>query len=243
MSDQPWCDKVVSVTGGSAGLGLAIARSALMQGASVAICGRRRERLDDAALRLRDLGPGRVLPIGGDLTCDQDAEYVASTTLEELGGLDMLCNCVGISHRAEILATTPADIQRLLEMNLFAAVRMSRALAEPLIEKKGHLVNIGSLASKAAPRYLGAYPVSKFALAAYTQQLRLELGPRGLHVLHVCPGPIARDDAGARYAESAPSLPAAAHRAGGGAKVRSIEPDWLADKILRACQRRKTELV
>ena len=60
--------------------------------------------------------------------------------------------------------------------------------------QRGHVVNIGSLAAKSAARWLGAYPATKFAVAAYSQQLRLELGPQGLHVLLVCPGPIQRSD-------------------------------------------------
>ena len=62
------------------------------------------------------------------------------------------------------------------------------------LRRRGHVVNLGSLAAKTAARWMGAYPATKFALAAYTQQLRLELGPEGLHVLLVCPGPVARKD-------------------------------------------------
>jgi short-subunit dehydrogenase len=90
---------------------------------------------------------------------------------------------------------------------------------------------------------LGAYPASKFAVAAYTQQLRLELTPQGVHVLLVCPGPIAHDDSGRRYPTPMLGLPDQAHRPGGGAKVRSIPPEVVAAMILRACQRRKPELV
>ena len=83
----------------------------------------------------------------------------------------------------------------------------------------------------AAP-YLGAYPVSKFAVAAYSHQLRLELGPRGLHVLLVCPGPIARADAGSRYADQATDLPPSARRAGGGVRIKGLDPDLLAARVL-----------
>ena len=112
-----------------------------------------------------------------------------------------------------------------------------------LAESHGHLVFIGSLASKIAARYLGAYPTSKFPLAALAQQLRLEMGPKGLHVLLSCPGPIARADAGQRYDERAAGLPESARKPGGGVKLTGIEPAWLAEKILFACQRRRSELV
>ncbi len=71
----------------------------------------------------------------------------------------------------------------MLDLNFTAAVRCTRAAASHLLKSKGHIVNIGSLASKSATKYLGAYPVSKHAIAAYSLQLRMELVPEGLHVL------------------------------------------------------------
>ena len=120
-------------------------------------------------------------------------------------------------------------------------VRMTRALAPQLIASGGHLVNIGSLASKVAPKYMGAYPASKFAVAAYTQQLRLELGLQGVHVMLACPGPIRRDEPGPRYA-AAGDVPTAAQAPGAGANS-AIAPERLAAAILKACERRKSELV
>jgi short-subunit dehydrogenase len=99
------------------------------------------------------------------------------------------------------------------------------------------------LASKIASAYLGAYPASKFAVAAYSRQLRLELAPRGLHVLLVCPGPLQRADAGTRYDDQAAGLPAAARRPGAGAQLKAIDPLALGQRIIRACQRREPELV
>ena len=81
-----------------------------------------------------------------------------------------------------------------MDLNLIALVRCTRAAMPQLLEPKGHLVNIGSLAGKTAARYMGAYSATKHAVSAYSQQLRLELGPQGLHVLLVSPGPIARDE-------------------------------------------------
>src|SRR5439155_13389450 len=88
----------------------------------------------------------------------------------------------------------------------------------------------------------GAYAASKFPLAAYAQQLRLELGPQGLHTLFVCPGPIQRDDAGSRYDGQSVDLPAAARQPGGGVNLKRIDADWLARRILVACERRQAEL-
>ena len=110
----------------------------------------------------------------------------------------------------------------LLDLNFFAMVRCTRAAAPLLLESGGHIVNIGSLAAKSASRYVGAYPVSKHAVAAYSHQLRLELGPQGVHVLLVCPGPLTRPDAGQRYDKQAKDLPEAVRQPGGGVKVKTI---------------------
>jgi short-subunit dehydrogenase len=90
---------------------------------------------------------------------------------------------------------------------------------------------------------MGAYSATKHAVSAYSQQLRLELGPEGLHVLLVSPGPIARDAPKTYDAERLDSLPPNARKPGGGVKVNLIQPDWLAEQILAACQRRRPELV
>ena len=81
------------------------------------------------------------------------------------------------------------------------------------------------------------------ALAAYSQQLRLELGPQGLHVLLVCPGPLARDTNRTYGADADPHLPPEAARPGGGVKTKAIDPADLAERILVACQRRRPEIV
>jgi uncharacterized protein len=130
-----------------------------------------------------------------------------------------------------------------LELNFLGAVRCTRAAAPYLIRSQGHLVNIGSLSGKSASRYVGAYAVTKFALAAYTQQLRLELAPQGVHVLLVSPGPIAREDSGQRYADQLGGLPARAGKPGAGVRIQPIRPAKLAEVILRACRRGQPELI
>ncbi len=237
-----WQNKSCLVTGASSGLGLAIAQTLSSHGATVALNARTLGPLEEASELLTATG-GNVLTLPGDVTSQTDVNTLVREVQARLGGLDLLCNCAGQSTRGEILDTSVESFQQMWEVNFLSAVRMTGAFAPLLIERRGHLVNIGSLAGKIAPRYLGAYPASKYALTAYSQQLRLELESSGLHVLLVCPGPIKRADAGVRYAEAAADIPEAAQQPGGGAKLRGIEPDWLAERILTACQRRQPELV
>lgn len=236
-----WQEKVVVVTGGSAGLGSSIARAFAAAGARVVIAGRDADKLARTATEMRGQGAD-VLAVAADITRQADVDQLIAHAVERFKKLDVLVNNVGRSARGEVLATTPEDFEQLLDLNFIATVRCTRAAAPHLLDTGGHLVNIGSLAAKSASRYLGAYPASKFALAAYTQQLRLELGPRGLHVLLVCPGPIARAEE-RRYESPRSELPPDAHKPGGGVKLRGLDPDVVARRIVRACERRQAELV
>ena len=141
------------------------------------------------------------------------------------------------------METTVEDFQDLWELNFLAMVRCTRAAAPLLLDSGGHIVNIGSLAAKSASRFVGAYPVSKHAVAAYSHQLRLELASQGVHVLLVCPGPLTRPDEGDRYNDQTQNLPESARKPGGGVKLKTISPDYMAQRILRACQRRQPELI
>jgi uncharacterized protein len=237
-----WTDKVALVTGGSQGLGLAIARELVAAGACVVISGRDQQRLAAAAnsLGIADRKCG-WLPC--DVTQQDQVTALIDQAVQRHGRLDVLVNCAGRSARGDVAGVTAEQFAELLDVNFLSAVRCTRAALPHLLASRGHVVHIGSLASKAASRYLGPYPASKFPLAAYAQQLRLELGDRGLHVLLVCPGPIHRNDAGARYNEQAANLPPTARNPGGGVKLSHIDPSWLARQILLACQRRQLELV
>jgi len=237
-----WKDKVALVTGGSAGLGFAIAEAFSSQGASVMLAARDDRRLQEAVLRLRRAGH-RVAGLATDVTDSEQVQTLVTGTIEEFGRLDVLVNNVGRSTRGNVLDTNPEEFRELMELNFLSVVRCTQAAVPHLLESKGHVVNIGSLASKSVSKFLGAYPASKFAVAAYSQQLRFELNPQGVHVLLVCPGPIAREDAGQRYDQQASDLPESARQPGGGVKLRGMLPEAVAAKILHACKGRRHELI
>lgn len=237
-----WQGKVAVVTGGSSGLGRAIARELVENKCQVVICARDADKLEATAGELRDLG-GDVLAVPADVTKPEDVERLFAQSIERYGRLDALFNNAGASDRGTAIETPPEEFAALMELNLIALTRCTRAAMPHLLESKGHLVNIGSLAGKTAARYMGAYSATKHAVSAYSQQLRLELGPQGLHVLLVSPGPIARDKPRIYSEEKVGSLPAGAKKPGGGVKVNLLRPDRLARQIVRACERRRPELV
>lgn len=236
-----WRDKVALITGGSAGFGAVLAREFAQQGAKVVIAARSEQRLEEVKQTLcRD--ELDVSAIAADVTDQQQVDSLFAKVIEQYGRLDVLVNNVGRSMRSLVQETEPQQFQELMDTNFLSVVRCTRAALPHLIKSSGHLVNIGSLSAKTVSPFLSAYAASKFAVAAYSQQLRLE-GPREVHVLLVCPGPIKREDAGGRYDDQTTDLPESARKPGGGARVKRICPHKLSRKVLRACERRKPELV
>jgi short-subunit dehydrogenase len=239
---QSWQGKVAIVTGGSSGLGRAIAAVLADCRAQVVIAARGAEKLAEVAAELGRDGR-KVLAVPADITRQEDVDALVARTLEHCGRIDALVNNAGRSARGEAIATTAEEFAELMNLNLIALVRCTRAAMPQLLENRGHLVNIGSLAGKTAARYMGAYSATKYAVSAYSQQLRLELGPQGLHVLLVSPGPIARDEPRTYNAEKLAGLPPSARKPGAGVKVGLLRSDKLAEQIVRACDRRQPELV
>jgi uncharacterized protein len=237
-----WQDKVALVTGGSSGLGRVIADAFAAAGAKVAIVGLEADAVQRVAGDMQAAG-GKVLGLQADITQQEDVDRIFAATLERFGRLDVLVNNAGRSMRGKVLDTTPEQFRDLMELNLIALVRCTRAAAPHLLTHRGHVVNIGSLAGKSAVRWVGAYPATKHAVAAYSQQLRLELGPQGLHVLLVCPGPIRRRDARLYPLAGLEDVPESARAPGAGVHVPDVRPERLARAILKACEHRRPELV
>lgn len=239
---EAWSDKVVLVTGGSAGFGLQTVQAFLNAGATVVAVGRHADRLEAARETLGGAAE-RLETMVADITIQDHVEALFSRVGERCDRLDVLVNNVGKSARGRAIDTTPEQFQELWEINFLSLVRCTRAAAGLLRESGGSIVNIGSLASKSAKTYLGAYAASKFAVAAYSQQLRLELAEDGIHVMLVCPGPLAREDSDTRYRDQAADLPEGASSPGAGVSVDPIDPAWLAEQIVAGCEARWPELV
>jgi NAD(P)-dependent dehydrogenase (short-subunit alcohol dehydrogenase family) len=237
-----WRDKVAMVTGGSSGLGRTIADALGAAGAKLILVGLEPPAVEAAAAEMGAAGV-EALGVPADITRPEDVDRLFAQALARFGRLDMLVNSAGRSVRGKILDTTPEQFRELLELNFIALVRCTRAAVPHLLARRGHVVNIGSLAAKSAARWVGAYPATKHAVAAYSQQLRLELGPEGLHVLLVCPGPVARNDPRLYPLEGLEGVPERARAPGAGVQVRPVPPAKLARAILRACQQRQPELV
>ena len=235
--------KKVLVTGGSSGLGRVIAETFARAGAQVVLVGLEENDTRAAAESIQAAG-GEAFGLTGDVTSEDDTLRLAQQAAGRFGGIDILVNAAGRTHRGWILETPSDEILSLFKLNLLGTVQMTRAAIPYLLKSASpHVVNIGSLAAKSASRWVGAYPISKFPVAAFSQQLRLEMRDKGLHVLLVCPGPVKRDQPRLYPLKHAEGIPESALMPGGGVKVGKIDPVALAEKILLYCRKRKPELV
>jgi NAD(P)-dependent dehydrogenase (short-subunit alcohol dehydrogenase family) len=249
-----WQGRRVIVAGGTAGFGLVLGRHLARAGGRVLLVGRSSDGVRRAlAVCERDGGAAAAARgLAADLERPGEGERVVAESLRLLGGLDDLFFCVGRSGRALTLAANRDLFQAFLDANLLAAVELTAAAADHVAAARGHAVYIGSLAGKLVTPFMGPYAVAKSALAAYVDAVRIELEPRGGHVLLVSPGPITRaadDPAAERSAEryaaeiAAAGLPPEAARPGGTSRLRPLDPDRLAAAVLDACRRRTAELV
>ena len=237
-----WKEKTVLITGGSSGIGRVLADRFASVGARLAIVGIEPEGVKKAADEINESG-GEAIGLTADITKDEDVQAMIDTTIERFGRLDVLVNNAGRSMRGALKDTTPEQFRDLMELNLIALVRVTLAALPHLLKQRGHIVNMGSLAAKTASRWVGAYPATKHAVAAYSQQLRLEHKDDGLHVLLVCPGPVARSGKRLYRLEGEENVPEQARGPAGGAKLPKINPDQLARAVLQACQNRREELI
>ena len=238
-----WKNKVVVITGGSEGLGRELGIEFVRLAAIVVILARDAGRLNLAVDQITKLAmPGRVFGLVTDVTDDTSVQQAIDQIIAEHRQIDGWINNVGKSTRVSLINCRVEQYRELMEINFYSAVRCSLAVLPHLEKTAGHLINIGSLASKTGWPFVAPYATSKHALSAFHHQLRLE-GPRRIHYLHVCPGPIQRSDSMVRYADEAAGLGTTAAQPGAGVRLKGIAPRRLAAKIERACRQRKPDLV
>jgi NAD(P)-dependent dehydrogenase (short-subunit alcohol dehydrogenase family) len=181
--------KHVLVTGGSAGIGAALAEGFAARGAVVGICGRRADRLAEVLARLRSHSPAcRSWTV--DLADLDGIEAFASRADAELGGIDVLVNNAGIPKRRRVQDLTPDVVEAVMALNYFSPIRLTLALLPRLIERDGHVVNISSVAARLGPPGEAAYSASKAALTAWSESMAVDLRDTGVGVHVVNPAVI-----------------------------------------------------
>ena len=185
-------DKVVLMTGASAGIGAALAEGFAARGATVGICARRADRLAEVLGRVQAHAPeSRSWTI--DLSDLGGIAGFAATVERELGGVDVLVNNAGIPKRRHVTRLTPEECEAVMQINYFSPVRLTLALLPGIIERGGHIVNISSVAARLGPPIEASYAASKAAMTAFSECMSVDLRDTGVGVHIVNPGVIDTD--------------------------------------------------
>ena len=186
-------DKVVVVTGGGRGIGRATAIEFAAEGAALILAGRRMDALRTAASECREAG-GRAETARCDVVVEADLEALVEKTLNHYGKIDVLVNNAGVVAGGRLDEISPEDVRRMVEVNLWAPVRLAQLVLPAMREaRSGSIVNISSLAGRFGLPYYSTYCASKFAMRGFSESLRREVRPDGIHVMAVFPGGTATD--------------------------------------------------
>jgi len=179
--------RVIAITGASAGIGRATALRVARDGASVALCARRRDRLEAVAAEIERAG-GRALPLVADVTSESDMNMFVEKTVERFGRLDvMMCNA-GFGIYGAIDEITPEQMKKLMDINYFGTYYAARAALRVFRrQQRGHVIVVASIAGKRGVPYMGAYSATKFAQIGMAECLRAEVYGTDIHVSVLCP--------------------------------------------------------
>ncbi len=185
MSDSP----VILITGASSGIGEATARRFALVGYRVVLAARRVERLNQLASQIERYD-GQVLTVVTDVSRLEDIQNLAQTTLDRFGSIDVLFNNAGFGRLNWLEKLDPIrDIEAQLQVNLLGVILLTRAVLPQMIERRrGHIINIASMAGKVATPTYTIYAASKFGVRGFSEALRREVGVYGIRVSVIYPG-------------------------------------------------------
>lgn len=181
-------DKVVIVTGASAGIGEATAITLAAEGAKVVIAARRGDRLEALAKKIATSG-GKALPIVTDITDETQANNLIHKANAELGRIDILVNNAGIALTGNIDGGNTSDWRRMFDVNVFGLLYATHAVL-PIFKAQGggHIVNISSVAGRLARAGVGIYNATKWGVNAISESLRQEVLKDKIRVTIIEPG-------------------------------------------------------
>jgi NAD(P)-dependent dehydrogenase (short-subunit alcohol dehydrogenase family) len=181
--------KVALVTGAASGVGRATAELLAARGAAVVCIDRRGEEVEALAAEIAAAG-GEALGVECELRDPSSIDAVLSRALHWRPRLDVLAHVAGLGLRRRAEDTSLDDWERVIEVNLRAPFLLTRAAIDPLVESRGAVVAVSSLAGLEGWPYSTVYAASKGGLVTMMRSFALELGPRGVRVNVVCPGGI-----------------------------------------------------
>jgi len=180
-------DEVAIVTGGSRGLGFAIARELAQAGCRVVICARREDELRRAAEQLAEFG--EVVPVVCDVANRDDVDRMIRTANEYFGSVDIVVNNAGVIEVGPSDAMRLADYQKLMDIMYWGTIHSTLAVLPQMKERRhGRIVNITSIGGKISVPHMLPYSGAKFATVGFSEGLHAEVAKDGVVVTTVVPG-------------------------------------------------------
>jgi 3-hydroxybutyrate dehydrogenase len=231
--------RVALVTGGSRGIGRAIALALGREGLAVAVAARGLDAAETTAADVRAAG-GCAFALALDVTDAAAVERGVAQVVDKLGPVDVLVNNAGIAESAPFAKTAPQMWERHFRVNVDGPYRLTRAVLGGMLERRwGRVINVASLAGLVGAPYVTAYTASKHALVGFTRALASEVGgATGVTVNAICPGFVATDivwngarNIAARTGRAFEDAVASLARLNAGGRL--IEPDEVAAVALR----------
>lgn len=228
-------NKIIAITGGTDGIGKALVEAFLTRGAKVSTCSRTPEKL----AHLKTEFPGKTLfTVVADVSKEQDCKNFIEKTIEEFGGIDVLINNAGISMRALFKDTELATLKKVMDINFWGTVYCTKYALDTVIERKGTIVGVASIAGHRGLPGRSGYSASKAAVIRWMETLRTELLDTGVNVMWVSPGFTASNTRYAALGENAEPIKESKLDEG---KIMTAEE--CAGHIIKAIQKRKRTLV
>ena len=227
--------RVAVVTGGASGVGSGLCRGFAAAGLAVVVADIDAAGAEGLAAELRD-GGARALAVGVDVTEPESVEALARRTVDELGGVHIVCNNAGVIVGGPVQDATEEDWRWLLAVNLGGVINGCRAFVPHLRQHGpgGHIVNTASVGGFLATPGLAIYCTSKYAVIGFSEALRQERAPEGIGVSVLCPGNVRTN-----LLEADRNRPDALAPSGGRAVVlrdaidSGVDPVELAEPVLR----------
>ena len=228
-------NKVIAITGGTSGIGEALIEMLIPLGAKVGTCGRNQSKLYDLQLKYHSQPFHCVV---ADVSKYSDCKMFIDSTIKQFGAIDILINNAGISMRSLLKDADIEVFRKTMDINYFGAVYCTKLSLESIIQTKGSVVGISSIAGFRGLPGRSGYSASKFALNGWLEAIRTELSEDGVNVLCVCPGFTKSNIRNAALNGKAEST--------GESKMNEEEmmsPEECASHILEAIEKRKRTLI
>ena len=228
--------KVAVITGASMGIGEAIAKLFLEEGAKLVLCARDLARTQAAAQRIGGTA-GNTLSVACDVSKREQVDALMQAALKKFGRIDILVNNAGFGLNDSVEKMKMADLRAMFDTNLFGTIECMQAVA-PIMRQQGggDIINVSSVSGHISTPYMGGYAATKHAMNAIGKAARVELLRHNINVVTVCPGYIATDFSKNMITGSQPQ------RVGGSTRW-AVGPEVVAKHTLNALLKRKRQAV